>query len=523
MRVSAKDSATCADTICLSVLNPDSKPAANQPVFYLGEAAVLNVRLVNATGSDLALKSGVVLDIFFQSLDVAPAGCKITLPGWTLTPKQYSLSLAYTDASPSTWGQGDANALAFSIAGVQSGMTQATAGFVQINFTGLSGNNVPARLKMPLSLIAAPSPGKVDLDISVGLGDEGVVYVSQSGGDLIENRLLLNIINKGEQTLFSGTPGKEGTPKIFVSFVYGSTPGALAPDADKSAPQAGSAWNIKGKKSFSAEGYGWHPTDPDPSGNATDPVWLLQPDQNNHHLIGTGAAAAVQFEFDHVISQTAPGITLMHIQFSGFIKDDHTGYNDKLFVLPITKEYLPAPSLIRFSSEITKISAKSSSEELSIPLFWSMTGVSKIVLESSSAVIPNIPDVTIPYSGSQPPLQYDRYALKFSGVECSGSLLVTCRAYDAYGNDLNDLQQTVTIDFPPAATLYTGDIQADGSLLLQWNTQGATGVTFAFSANPFNLSGKMTIPNPPMPLLNNDYYALTAKGGGQNEHSAPLQ
>ncbi len=28
--------ATCADTICLSVLNPDSKPDANQSVFYLG-------------------------------------------------------------------------------------------------------------------------------------------------------------------------------------------------------------------------------------------------------------------------------------------------------------------------------------------------------------------------------------------------------------------------------------------------------------------------------------------------------
>ncbi len=520
MSKSVKNSATCADTICLGVLNPDSRPDANQPVLYLGEAAILNVRLVNATGSDIALKSGVALEIFFQSLDVNPGNCKINLPGWTLTPKQYSLSLAYSAGSSATWGQGDANALAFQISGVQSGLSQATAGFFQVNFSGLPGGNVPGRLKMPLSLIAAPQPGNADLDIAVGLGEGGIIYVSQAGDGLIENRLLLNIINNGAHALFAGTPGQEGKPKISVSFVYGSTAGALAPDADKSAPQTGSAWTIKARESIS-EGNSWFPTDPDPAGKADDPVWLFQPDQNNHQLIGTGASAAVQFEFDHVISQTVPGITLMYIQFSGFKKDDHTLYNDRLFVLSISKEYLPAPGLLRFSSAVTKILINSSSQQVSIPLFWSMTGVSKIVLEFSSTVAPNIPDVTLPYGGTQPALQFGQYTLRFQGVACSGSLSVTCRAYDANGNDLNDLQQAVTIDFPPVVTAYTGDIQADGSLLLQWTTGGAIGATIAFSSDSLVPSGKMTVPAPQRPLLDNDYYALTAKGGRQNENSVP--
>ena len=82
MHTSVKKNATCADTICLSVLNPDSKPDPNQPIYYLGEAAALNVRLVNATGNDIALKSGAALDVNL-------AACKIALPGWTLTPKQH--------------------------------------------------------------------------------------------------------------------------------------------------------------------------------------------------------------------------------------------------------------------------------------------------------------------------------------------------------------------------------------------------------------------------------------------------
>ncbi len=513
-----KNSATCADSICLSVLNPDSKPAANQPVFYLGEAAALNVRLVNATGSDLALKGGAALDIFFLSLDVNLVACKIDLPGWALTPKQYSLDLAYTAGSPAIWGQGEANALAFQITGVQSSLTQAAAGFLQISFSGFSGSNIPARLKMPLGLIAALSPGKADLDIAVGLADGGIIYVPQPGNDPVTNKLLLNVVNMGKEALFTGTPGHRGNPDIKVSFVYGSTAGALAPDADKNAPQAGSAWNIKGKEAIS-EGNDWAVTNPDSTAKPTDPVWVLQPDQTNSKLIGTGDSAAIQFEFDEVISQL-PGVTLMSVLFTGFQKDDRTSYNDRLFIVPISKEYLPAPGLIRFSSQVTKISIHSTSQEVSIPLFWRMTGVSKIVLESSSTVTPNIPDVPLSYPSPQPPLQYGQYVLKFQGVELSGSLLITCRAYDVNNNPINDLQQIIEFDFPPIVTAYTGELSMDGKMLLRWKTEGAMGVTI-FSTK-YDANGSVAIPLPSgQPLLNNPYYALIANGAGPGENSGP--
>ena len=513
------NTATCADTICLSVLNPDSKPDPNQPVFYLGEAAVLKVRLVNATGNDIALKSGATLEIFFLALDVNLAACKIALPGWTLTSKQYSLSLAYTAGSPGTWGQGDANALAFQITGVQSSRSQATTGFFQVSFSGLTGNNIPGRLKMPLGLIAAPKDGNADLNLDVRLGDGGIIYVSQPDGSMVENRLLLNIVNMGAQELFSGTPGKEGTPMISVSFVYGSSPGALAPDDDKSAPQAGSAWNIKCIQSIT-DGNDWRPTDPD-AAKLSDPVWVLKPDQNNHQLIGTGDSAAIQFEFDHVISKNAPDITLMYILFSGFRKNDTKDYNDKLFVLPITKEYLPNPGLLRFSSEVTNITINSSSQEVSIPLLWSMTGVSQIVLKCGSTVTPIIPDLIITYDGTQPALQQDQYTLKFQGVKFSGDLTITCSAYGTNGSFINDSQQTITFDFPPVVTLYTGDIQPDGSLLLTWTTEGAAKVTIL--STDYDANGSTKIPmKSGEPLLDNPYYAITAHGV-PGEDSGPYE
>ncbi len=344
--------------------------------------------------------------------------------------------------------------------------------------------------------------------------------MSQPNGSLVTNRLLLNVINQGAQPLFSGTAGQQGQPQIAVSFVYGTTPGALAPDADKSAPQSGSAWNISGKVS-AGQGNDWAVTNPSASGAATDPVWLLTPSPTNSPLIGTGQHAVVQFEFDQIISQTQPGVTLMYVQLSGFKKDDNTLYNDQLFVLAITKEPLPSPGLIRFSSMVSEVSISRSSQQVQFPLQWSMTGVSKVKLSFYSDDIPGLtlPDVHIPYPSPQPALQFGQYALDFQGVAHSGSLLITCSAYDANDNFLNDLQQTVNIDFPPVVTSYTGEIQLDGSLLLQWTTEGATAVTIL--SNLYASNGQAVIsPAPAPPLLNNVYYALTANG--PNENSQPV-
>ncbi len=515
MSKTIKNSATCVDTICLSVQND----ATHQADFYLGQSAVLDIKLVNATGADIALQ-GAKLDIFFLSLNVGLPGCRIDLPGWTFSAGAYSLTLKYSGAA-AEWDQGDFNALQFQISGVQSSLTQATAGFFQVNFSDLSGQNLPGRLKTPLNLIAAPQPGNASLDLSLGLADGGIIYVSQPSGSLVTNRLVLNVINQGAQPLFSGTPGQQGQPQIAVSFVYGTTPGALAPDADKNAPQSGSAWDISGKVS-AGQGNDWAVTNPSASGSATDPVWLLTPAPTNSRLIGTGDSAAVQFEFDQIISQTQPGVTLMYVQLSGFKKDDNTLYNDQLFVLPVTKENLPLPGLIRFSSEINEVEVHSSSQKVRIPLKWCMTGVSKINLHFHSDDMPglNIQDKCISYLGVQPALQYGQYTLEFQGIANAGSLLVTCKAYNDANdcdtplpqNSLSVLQFTVDLDFPPLVTAYTGEVQADGSLKLQWTTDGATSVMLKGTGMIYGPNVGTTIDNPEFPLLNNDYYSLVAKG-----------
>ncbi len=56
---------------------------------------------MNATGNDIALKSGVALDIFFLSLDVNLGACKVNLPGWTFSAGAYSLTLKYSGAAAS--------------------------------------------------------------------------------------------------------------------------------------------------------------------------------------------------------------------------------------------------------------------------------------------------------------------------------------------------------------------------------------------------------------------------------------
>jgi DNA-binding beta-propeller fold protein YncE len=86
-----------------------------------------------------------------------------------------------------------------------------------------------------------------------------------------------------------------------------------------------------------------------------------------------------------------------------------------------------------------------------------------------------------------------------------------------------DRTVTVTAPHPPKPTVtsYTGELQPDGSLLLKWATSGTTvALNPALSSEIFQGSGQFPVPKPPLPLLNNDLYALTAMNN-QGEKSDP--
>jgi hypothetical protein len=141
-----------------------------------------------------------------------------------------------------------------------------------------------------------------------------------------------------------------------------------------------------------------------------------------------------------------------------------------------------------------------------------MTGVSKITLDFDFLPTQgiNLNSVNKTYTDHQPPLQHDSYQLVFSQLQQSGMLIVTCTAYPADNSHSSDIQQTVVLDFPPVVTSYTGELQPDGKLLLTWTSQGATKVALNPDLIPqtFDANGHYSLPNPPLPLLKNDLYAL---------------
>lgn len=435
------------DGIGFSLDNPAIKGAE----IYVGTAATLVFTLTNKTGGDIGWQAGAAapstLEVFMPVPDMFDAAAVQAmqmgqpLDDWKLTYEStdVSLLLTYTGDGHQPWADGAT--LQFQISNVKS-TASPTAGSVAINFNNLKGS-VPPSVQQNLTLAKAPQPGNAKLTdvLEVTLDNQGSILVSERNDPLL-NTLLLNIKNKGDTALYTGPGVLTPAPTITVTFVYGSTSGALAPDNKQDAPLVGSAWKISAGVRF-PQGNDWNPQDPSPTGPYTHPKWILQPANNNQQLIGTGAKANITFSFSQIVSQTPPGHTQMTLLFSGFKKDEHTKYDDAVYVLDIVKQSPPPTrGLLNFFSITPRYVVTQPDQSIQIPVRWTMFDVARVSLIAS---YPGISPQDISYPNPAP-IAYDNREITIPGTVNSTGITLSLQAYDGNGGFLNSLQFTAYIE-----------------------------------------------------------------------------
>jgi uncharacterized protein (TIGR02145 family) len=433
-----------AGDLILTAVNPDSQPPNSPATVFVGITARIDVTLTNNTGADITLQSGsqasvlqIFLPLFYTSAEVL--AMTVNRADWRLDadPSGQFLSLTYTGPDAARWPNG--SNLVFTIENATS-TGSPTGDSLQINPSNLRGD-VPAQVQTPLNLANPPQPGNAKLSdtLQITLDNQGSVYVSSSVTDPLTNRIFLNLKNTGFTPVYNGVEPWTGRPQVIVTFIYGVTSGALAPDDNRDEPPVGSAWSIRSTVTVNPDG-GWQVINPQVPYTDPSPKWILQPTSTNLGIIGTGANANVTFAFTNIISLTPPGHTQMIVEFTGFRKDDTTAYNDQVFVLDIVKQIAPPTrGLINFFAPEALVQLTKPGGSISIPLRWAMFDVDSISLVSTVA---GMPPLLRTYVNPQP-VAYDNEPVELIGPAQSTPVFFTLQAFDGNGGYLNSMQFTV--------------------------------------------------------------------------------
>jgi uncharacterized protein (TIGR02145 family) len=415
------------------------------PLIYVGQTTALSLAIVNNSGADIALSDGGAQASafgfyppqgFFTPDELC--GFALALPGWSGAPDKAAGAFNIGCSQAGTWKSGAT--LTFTLTNVTSAGPAATgtATVVPANL----GDDMPFSLTAPLAVATAPKKGNLSLPdvLDVGLDSQGTVYRSVST-DPLTNKLFLTLKNTGATALSTETDKQPGNPQVFVSFVYGNTSGALAPDDydPKKVPPVGSAWNI-GIDSQSLQAP-WGGTKPVWSQNLPHPTWTLAPDPTNHFILGPAQsdAANVTFAFTDIVSLTPVGHTQMLVLCTGFAKDAETKYDDHLFVLDIAKlDPPPTRGLLSFAGMNPVIAVTDPAQKVKIDLRWAMFDVARVQLLTSS---PSIAPWPKKYPAPQP-LDYDGHPIHLPPLSESEAIFTTLQAFDGNGGYLNSLQFT---------------------------------------------------------------------------------
>ena len=305
------------------------------------------------------------------------------------------------------------------------------------------GDDAPLSVDAAISVANPPKPGNLQLTdvLQVTLDSQGSVLRSPSPADPLSNTLYLTLKNTGAAPLAAG--GKRfGNPQVLVSFVYGNTSGALAPDTFDPAkgPQPGSAWNIK--SGISSAQLPWATADPRSDSQEHDPLWTLTPSAGNMTLLGPAGSdqANVTFSFSNLVTFAPAGHTQMLVLCTGFAKDAQTSYDDHLFVLDIVKvDPPPTRGLLSFFGPEPVIPIADPNAQITIPLRWAMFDVASVQLLSSSPVL--APQRRT-YPAPLKPLDYDSTTVTVPAPPSSQAIFFTLQAFDGGGSYLNSQQFT---------------------------------------------------------------------------------
>lgn len=506
-----------------------------KPQIVSGEATSLVVSLQNATGDTLQLNpsgttSNIAVKLPFRLFTSAQVGAMtVTSAGWTtvkVDPTAYTITVAPT--GPSDWPE--AGFIAFTISGVTS-TAQANAQSVSIGLKGIGGKGVPLSTAATLAVVDPPTPGNLSLEgvLDVSLDNQGVIYRS-SAADPLQNHLVLTLKNLTAKPIALADQ-RVGNPQVLVSFVYGSTSGALAPDdSGHGTPPAGSAWNIK--VGLGPSQSSWTGTNPSPVGASTDPQWTLAPSPTNYALLGPrdSDSANVTFDFSPVVSFTPAGHTQMIVMCRGFAQSATKAYDDHVFVLDIPKlDAPPTRGLVAYSGTEPVVAVADPHGKVDLHLSWVMFDVAEVHLTTSKA---SVPFYRKTYSDPKP-LDRGSHTLSFAAPATSEPIFTTLQALDGRGGFLNAMQFTayaqVSYVKDPAGTVYPIALLGDTFWMLENYDYDPGGGTWVYDETSFGrlYDWKAASDNAPtgwsLPTQDDWNALFTLFGGGTKAYDALIQ
>lgn len=444
--------------------------ADGSPSLTAGTDTTMTLAVTNQSGADLSLPAGAAAaqlllplpDWIFTAAEIgamAPSGPA----GWAGSAEPGQSAVVFTCSSAATWRQGET--LTFTIGQVR---TDATAGPAQLSGVTLQLDAGDARYSDPGSLtVKAPSPAgpqPLPLPLAATLSVGGVVYCSTAADPLV-NTLDLTLKNTSTAGAICTAGELAGSPQVMISFVYGTTAGALAPAGGWSGPTPplDSAWGIKATLPVAETD--WTSTSPNPSDET--PTWILKPGAGNNAVLGAagGDTANLTVSFGGIISFNEPGHTQVIVLCTGFMRDPHTPYEDLVLVLDLDKASPPATrGIVAFGSpdppviEVTKPGT-----DLALTLQWTMYGGVKKALLTTSA--PSVTPQTFDYPRAAM-LEPGRCTLNVPAPAGGGPVFVTLQAYagggpvapGAFGTFLNQAQYTAFVQAmyvtDPAGAVY---------------------------------------------------------------------